>query len=211
MAKPPVVRWCKVKGCGLEAAPRRQVCLECWLAKQPPIIRAEHALARLEAVPPSARRKTVPKAQWPEGRRWCGGCQTMIRIADARGSQCQGCAYRSARRSKVMADFGIDEATYAALLALQGGRCAICGGKPRKVALAVDHFHGHRECDGKGCPDCIRGLLDSRCNHELLGAAHDSPHILRAAAAYLEAPPTSGRWVRPVLEPPPLGGEPAPF
>jgi hypothetical protein len=47
---------------------------------------------------------------------------------------------------------------------------------------------------------CVRGLLCQRCNHELLGAAHDSIHILRNAVAYLEHTPMSGEWQLPEYE-----------
>lgn len=102
---------------------------------------------------------------------------------------------------------GINE--YEALLQIQGGRCAICNARPRGVRLALDHTHGHEACGGKGCEGCWRGLLCSKCNHELLGAAHDSRYILQAADAYLAHPPTSGEWRRldrdaPVEDPPPF-------
>lgn len=35
---------------------------------------------------------------------------------------------------------------------------------------------------------------------ELLGAAHDSVHILRNAVAYLTTPPMSGEWEIPEYE-----------
>lgn len=124
----------------------------------------------------------------------------MVRLNDCSGSRCRGCASRAAHATRIRADFGIDAATYAALLAVQGGRCAICRAKAKTVRLAVDHVHSHRACGGKGCPECVRGLTCARCNHELLGAAHDSVHILRNAVAYLEHPPASGEWQLPAFE-----------
>lgn len=96
--------------------------------------------------------------------------------------------------------FGLPGETYQWLLDLQCGRCAICRAKPAKTRLAVDHDHNHTACGGKGCRRCVRGLICSRCNHELLGAAHDSLHILRNAVAYLERPPMSGEWSLPDYE-----------
>lgn len=49
-------------------------------------------------------------------------------------------------------------ADYDALLAAQGGRCAICGARPGRRNLAVDHDHA----TGK-----VRGLLCTTCNVKL--------------------------------------------
>ena len=68
-------------------------------------------------------------------------------------------------------------------MVLQGGRCAICRGLPRKNRLAVDHSHDESLA--------VRGLLCKRCNHDLLGAAHDSIELLKAAIEYLTNPPYS--------------------
>jgi hypothetical protein len=35
----------------------------------------------------------------------------------------------------------------------------------------------------------VRGVICKRCNHDLLGAAHDDIEILKRAIAYLESPP----------------------
>ena len=62
------------------------------------------------------------------------------------------------------------------MLEAQDGRCAICGNKPRKRRLDVDHNHK----TGK-----VRGLLCRRCNHKGLGAFHDSYQVVQIAEAYL--------------------------
>jgi hypothetical protein len=95
------------------------------------------------------------------------------------------------------ATFGIDENTYQWLLNMQGARCAICRERPKSKRLAIDHDHKHCKT---GCSRCVRGLLCQRCNHELLGAAHDSIHILRNAVTYLGTPPMSGEWQLPEWE-----------
>ena len=69
---------------------------------------------------------------------------------------------------------------YVDLLLLQGGGCAICGGKPRTERLAVDHDHKTNE---------IRGLLCSQCNNELLKGVRHSARLASRAAIYLTAPP----------------------
>lgn len=52
----------------------------------------------------------------------------------------------------------VTELEYAALLALQGGHCALCPNTPKTRRLAVDHDHR----TGR-----VRGLLCFRCNHFL--------------------------------------------
>jgi|694.fasta_scaffold119457_6 hypothetical protein len=71
--------------------------------------------------------------------------------------------------------FSLPEGGYAVLCALQHNRCLICGRKPRKRPLAVDHDHK----TGK-----IRGLLCGTCNTGM-GHLQDSPELLEKAAAYL--------------------------
>jgi Recombination endonuclease VII len=80
--------------------------------------------------------------------------------------------------------FGITQADYEALLARQGGGCAICGRTPGKVALHVDHDHETGD---------IRGLLCVGCNNAL-GQFHDDPGLLAIAADYV------GCGVRPFVE-----------
>ena len=69
---------------------------------------------------------------------------------------------------------------YDAMLAAQGGHCAICPatepGRKRKY-FCVDHDHETKE---------IRGLLCGSCNSGL-GYFKDRPTFLRAAADYLES------------------------
>lgn len=119
------------------------------------------------------------------GEKWCARCQQYRALGDfpgrsgdgKRGAYCKPCqrSYNQERRLKVT--FGITWDEYDFMLACQNYRCAICEGKPRKYALAVDHDHKTGE---------LRGLLCSRCNHRLLGSANDDPARLRRAADYLE-------------------------
>jgi hypothetical protein len=86
--------------------------------------------------------------------------------------------------------YGLSPTEHAALLAIQGGACAICQ-KARGVrrALAVDHDHNQARLDGhaeeQGCKKCVRGLLCKRCNRTL-GDYRDDPEVFRRAASYLE-------------------------
>lgn len=121
----------------------------------------------------------------PDGMKWCARCQEFRPVGSfperkdtgKRAAYCVPCqrAYNSERRLKL--NFGLDWDDYSMLFECQDRRCAICGGRPRKYMLAVDHDHKTGE---------IRGLLCSKCNHKLLGSANDDPERLRRAADYLE-------------------------
>jgi hypothetical protein len=85
------------------------------------------------------------------------------------------------RHRKLKMNYGITAREYDALLASQGGGCAICGrdknpGKFRQ-SLPVDHDHE----TGK-----IRGILCIDCNRAL-GMFRDDPRLLRKAAKYVES------------------------
>jgi hypothetical protein len=62
------------------------------------------------------------------------------------------------KRKPRAAQLGITDDDYEALLAAQGGGCAICGNPPKTRRLHVDHDHK----TGK-----VRGLLCHRCNRAL--------------------------------------------
>jgi hypothetical protein len=70
--------------------------------------------------------------------------------------------------------YGLTLEQYDALLAAQGGVCAICC-KPSTIRLAVDHDH----LTGR-----LRGLLCFRCNAGL-GNFGDDTDALASAVAYL--------------------------
>lgn len=87
----------------------------------------------------------------------------------------------SAHEARVKAEYGITGEQYWALYRYQNGRCWICQratGKTKR--LAVDHSHETGE---------VRGLLCSRCNHDVLGHLRDNPDALMRAAYYLWSPP----------------------
>lgn len=192
-------RTCTVGPCEELALPRRQRCYEHHLDKQPPVVRIEAAKRRLALIPKDARRPRVKQSEWPAGKRWCSGCQTFRSSDLCSGSRCRDCAGIARHMSRLRNEFGIDDFTYQELLERQGGRCAICRQKPKTTRLAVDH--DHKCCTAPPlCGLCTRGLLCSRCNHELLGAAHDDVEIVRNALRYLETPPFSGDWSLPPAE-----------
>jgi hypothetical protein len=91
----------------------------------------------------------------------------------------------NAREEKhLKAKYGMTIADRDAMLASQGGVCAICGtdnpgrmsrsGKPG--GWIVEHCHATMK---------VRGIVCHGCN-VMLGMSKDKPELLRAAAAYLE-------------------------
>lgn len=83
------------------------------------------------------------------------------------------------RNSYLRRKYGIDPAEYEAMHSAQDGRCAICRVSDEEEIdrLYVDHCH----TTGR-----VRALLCQACNVSL-GKMRESPELLRAAAAYLEA------------------------
>lgn len=80
--------------------------------------------------------------------------------------------------------YGITPEQFDALLASQGGVCAICGKLPPAIKGApgqwnVDHCHK---------TGAVRGILCSPCNIGI-GQLGDDPDRLRVAIAYLEGSP----------------------
>jgi hypothetical protein len=115
-------------------------------------------------------------------------CATHHRVEALRRKK----AAQERRREQV---YGITAADHAALLALQGGKCAICQkATGARRALAVDHDHAQARLDGhdedKGCPRCVRGLCCKRCNR-ILGDLRDDPETFQRAADYLRNWPMS--------------------
>ena len=81
-------------------------------------------------------------------------------------------------RPDKLKQYGLIPAEYLAILAAQGGGCAICAGPPRhnRKWLDVDHCH---------TTGVVRGLLCGWCNLGI-GKLQDNPSFLRRAADYLE-------------------------
>ena len=78
-------------------------------------------------------------------------------------------------------------ATFDAMLASQGGKCAnpgcLADSPQRRGSFQVDHDHSC--CPGyTSCGKCVRGLLCGPCNR-LLGQARDSIAVLSGAITYL--------------------------
>lgn len=82
------------------------------------------------------------------------------------------------RSGHLVKKYGITADEFDAIVAAQGGGCAICGRTEDRAEryLCVDHCHD----TGR-----VRGGLCSPCNQGMGQFAHD-PALLRAAAEYLE-------------------------
>ena len=80
------------------------------------------------------------------------------------------------RNRRLKTTYGLSIDDYNALLARQGGACAICRKQPEQ-RLCVDHCHVTKK---------VRRLLCRRCNLGI-GYFNDDPRLLRLAVAYLEA------------------------
>lgn len=175
----------------------RRRCSTCQLRHEPIGDQVLAARLRLAMVPERLRVKRTPKLmrRAPAGTAWCAGCQSWRDHEDFAGSAttCRACASARQHDAMVAKVYGLTAAQYDALLALQGGRCAICRARPRSKRLAVDHDHAS---------GAVRGLLCSRCNHELMGSAWDSEAIAQALLGYIRTPPAAGSWLPPETAPP---------
>lgn len=154
-----------------------------WLMRQPVEIQIRAATARLASPHFGQHRARVPDAEWPAGERWCAGCQSFVPRFYAQGSRCRACNSRASHASHVRRTYDLDPAEYDALLEWQGGCCFICGQRPRRRRLAVDHDHETGE---------VRGLLcandDWGCNVQLRRLLNDAA-MARRALEYVEQHP----------------------
>ena len=80
------------------------------------------------------------------------------------------------RKSHLKRTFGMTEADYENLLAVQGGGCAICGRLPKGRSLHIDHDHE----TGR-----VRGALCFACN-VAIGHLGEDPTLATRLIDYLE-------------------------
>lgn len=176
--------------------PGRHRCVTCQLRHAPIGDQVAAARRRLAMVPEEMRLKRSKKivALSPVGTSWCAGCQSFRDLEDFRknATTCRACASAKTHEAMVEKTYGITGDEYETLLKRQGGKCAICRARPVSKRLAVDHDHKSGD---------VRGLLCSRCNHDLMGAAWDSLAIAVALWHYLNTPPASGAWLPPEAAP----------
>lgn len=178
----------------------RHRCLTCQLRHEPIGDQVAAARRRLAMVPEALRVKRTKTimALAPAGTAWCAGCQSFRDDVDfgKSATTCRACSSAKAHGAMIERTYGLGRDDYDTLLALQGGRCAVCRAKPKGKRLVVDHDHK---------TGAVRGLLCARCNHEGLGSMHDSLALVTAMWHYMNTPPTSGLWQppesAPLLEP----------
>jgi hypothetical protein len=171
---------CPKNHCGRPKMKGKQSCLYHWLLRQSSDVQAAHARARLEAWGDEPTIARVKPSEWPDGERWCAGCQSYVPLFYVTGSRCKACASMASHASRLESTYGIDAAEYERIFKLQGGRCFICRNRPASKRFAVDHDHQTGD---------VRGILCKRCNHDLLGGAHDGVALLWRAIGYLLFPP----------------------
>jgi Recombination endonuclease VII len=119
----------------------------------------------------------------------CKKCMTVHqpKYIPGKNSNAQRAKYwanpEAARDYGISRAHGVPVGTYARLLEIQGGACAICNRSenPGKTRFSFDHDHAS---------GTVRGLLCTLCN-QAIGQLQDSPELLRKAADYLEKPPAA--------------------
>lgn len=110
------------------------------------------------------------------GAATCSGCGP-VPAWYLKAGLCTGCREIKTRDRRAQTVYGLAPGDFERLRSAQGGRCAICRSAPRgNRPLVVDHNHQ---------TGVVRGLLCDRCNHDLLGAAHDGPRLLSRALRYV--------------------------
>jgi hypothetical protein len=110
-------------------------------------------------------------AWWGKNRERVMAARRLIVLTDDQKVDLK--KYKRALRLKKR--YGLTVAAFDALLAGQGGRCAICREPIAEPKIAIDHDHVTQE---------VRGLLCIACNAGL-GSFHDSISSLHNAIAYL--------------------------
>jgi hypothetical protein len=145
--------------------------------------------------PMRMKRTKAIVAAAPAGTSFCAACQSFRDVEDfGKGATtCRACASAKTHAAMIAKVYGIDELAYKVLLELQGGKCAICRARPKSKRLAVDHDHK---------TGAVRGLLCSRCNHDLMGSAWDSLALASALWHYMNTPPAAGEWMPPEAQAP---------
>lgn len=162
------------------------------------------------------KRRSVTELRCPR----CGETKPVAEFAGVTHSYCRPCVasyhrvMRANRTPEQKAYYRLWDTAWRhsitvpqllSLLASQDKRCAICRLDLEDDARRwhVDHDHGccpNTSGDGpnkrqRGCGRCIRGILCGNCNAGL-GMFRDTPALLRAAAAYLEASNTPQVMIR---------------
>lgn len=136
---------------------------------------------------PLRLRSPNPAHRDEQGRKQCASCRSWVAEGEfPRMKTSLDGLNPSCTRCKVLSPFGLNRVTFAALLVVQGGGCAICGGQSTDGRnFHVDHDHACCPA-GRSCGRCVRGLLCNGCNVGI-GMLGDDAARLRKAADYLGA------------------------
>jgi hypothetical protein len=126
----------------------------------------------------------VEAFRWVEGPAR-GLLRSMCRDCDRDYAREYAEAHKDERRAYYYErKFGVTIAEYEAMLAAQGGRCAVCRNPEKRgrrgggtKLLAVDHDHETGQVRGLVCHDCNTGL----------GMFLEDPELLERAAEYLRS------------------------
>ena len=123
-----------------------------------------------------------------QGKRTCGECgEDFYPDMMANGLRCKGCQRKRSHGTRIQATYSITRDDYEAILAAQGGKCAICHRVLTRKNYCVDHDHSC--CPGPtSCGKCVRGLICS-VDNKYLGYIRDDPEAAYRAGRYLEDPP----------------------
>lgn len=186
------------RGCGALKTGQSPFCEACRRDRTPSVELTHSEAWKARQATKDGRPRRKP-AHGPEGLWWCAGCREWlsprwfllwkdIQKGRAAPPNCRACRSARGHATRLKTEFGMTPEAYIDLLLLQGGGCAICGGKPRSERLAVDHAHAEAGGDGM-----VRGLLCSKCNNELLTGIRHSARLASRAALYLTAPPARTR------------------
>lgn len=139
------------------------------------------------------RKMTDPTARDSAGNKQCRRCERWLVTSEfstnnARPDGLTAYCRRCERDKALIHYYGITIDEYDAMLARQGGSCAICRGQTKDGrSFFVDHDHaccpGQRTCGG-----CVRGLLCGDCNLGI-GYFNDDTTRIQRAITYLQRGP----------------------
>jgi hypothetical protein len=130
------------------------------------------------------KQRKAKQARLALGMKRCNDCQNILPLdmfshsKDQRSHPsghvgiCKGCS----RERYVRRKYGMSQQEYSALLAAQGGGCAICGGLfagGSRRNLNIDHDHATGRVRGILCAHCNKGLGLFRDRYDLLQKAID--------------------------------------
>lgn len=127
------------------------------------------------------KRSPEKQSKYNEARRQQYAKDVAMREAARAATKAWQAANPMKRKAQRLKQYGIEPSDFLDMLAMQNGRCAICGHEDltnRSFFPVVDHCHE----TGR-----VRGLLCMNCNQGL-GKFKDSPDRLFSAIAYLTKP-----------------------